>query len=115
MKKIIINLSILAIILIVCSISYLFINKTTDNQLVANIFVENELIVEIDLSIVMQEYEYSITVNDEEMIFLVGYNKIKVLEVCCPLEICKNQGYITLETQMIVCMPNQVVVTLTRG
>lgn len=115
MKKILINVSIVLSVLAVCGGFYLVLNKETNEPLIATIHVDNVLVEEIDLSIVVEEYEKTIIVNGEEMIFLIGYNKIKVLEVCCPLEICKNQGFITLETEMIVCMPNKVVVSLTRG
>lgn len=114
MKKILINTGILAILLVSCFVLYISMNRTNNDYLQANIYVSYELVLVIDLSTLVEETEFIIDLEEEQMVLLAGFNKIKVLEVCCPLEICKNTGYITLETQVIVCMPNEVVITLTK-
>lgn len=114
MKKILINTGILAILLVSCFVLYISMNRTNNDYLQANIYVSDELVLVIDLSTLVEETEFIIDLEEEQMVLLAGFNKIKVLEVCCPLEICKNTGYITLETQVIVCMPNEVFITLTK-
>lgn len=112
MKRIIVNASIIFIVLIVLVISYFSLNKGYEGDLQANIYHDDVLIDVIDLSILSNETEYSFIINDNEMIFIADYNKIRVVHVDCPKEICKAEGFITMTTQMIICAPNKVVVTL---
>ncbi len=113
MKKKINILIIVALSMVSC-IALLIINNigNKNSGLTAKIYVENELILTIDLSVVFEEREYTINLENDEMTFLVGLNKIKVLDVDCPNLICKHEGYITYITEMIICAPNKVLVTL---
>lgn len=114
MKKLVINSCLIFTILITSLLAYLFINNGNEIDVIANIFYDNQLMETIDLSEFHEETEYIFVFDEKEITFILDYNKIKVLNVDCPQEICKHQGFITLETEMIICMPNKVLVTLSK-
>ncbi|MFI3307714.1 MAG: NusG domain II-containing protein [Mycoplasmatota bacterium] len=102
--SLIISLLFLSIILIIFS----FENKT-DNK-IANIYYENDLILEIDLNTDMSYYE--VEGYNGSVIFYAGDGMIKVAEEISPLNLCSKQGYIENSYETIICLPNKIIVEI---
>lgn len=113
MKKII-NISIIFILLISATIFYFILNIDNKYDMVAYVYVDNELVETINLHEITEGQFFTITTENDEIILYAEYNKIKVAEVDCPKEICKHEGFISLETELITCVPNKMVVQLKR-
>ena len=112
-KKNIIAIIILLLIIIACSIAWFYINNTTNNGTLANIYVDGELYKSIDLSEVNESYE--IEIDDEHgytNIIKVEPKGISIIEANCPDQICINTGVIKDGSLPIVCLPNKVVIKI---
>jgi len=104
-KLTVILLLIVAIIFSVLHIS----NKKKDQN--ALVYYQDEHILTIDLTL-NGEHEYKVMGHSGEMIIKTNGNKIKVEEENSPLHICSNQGWIENSYEMIVCLPNKVIIKL---
>lgn len=84
----------------------------TQNEKIAYIYSNNELV---------REYVLSDDVNDEIKIESAdgGYNilhvedgQIWIHDASCPDKICISQGKITRDGEIIVCLPNQMLIKI---
>ena len=87
---------------------YIFRNKNSKNAL---IYYEDELIKTIDLSL-KEEREYKVKGYNGEMIIKTKDNKIKVEEENSPLHLCSKQGWIENSYEVIVCLPNKIIIKI---
>ena len=46
---------------------------------------------------------------------VIEHGKARVIEASCPDQICVNQGTIRYDGESIVCLPNQLIVTVEGG
>lgn len=102
-KLIIILLIIIGIFLF---FSY-FINM--DNNKIAKVYYENQVIMTIDLS---KDEKYQVKGYNGIVNIRVKDNKIKVESENSPLHLCSNQGYIGASYQTIVCLPNKITIKI---
>ncbi|MDD5457259.1 MAG: NusG domain II-containing protein [Candidatus Margulisbacteria bacterium] len=70
------------------------------------IYEQGKLIKETDL-------EHPGLIRLDKMQLIISKGKIRVFEVNCPLQICKNTGWISEPNQIIVCVPNKILVEIT--
>lgn len=82
-----------------------------DNKKQALVYYENDLVLTIDLSL-MGENEYKVMGYNGEMIIKTQNNKIKVEEENSPLHLCSKQGWIENNYEVIVCLPNKIVIKI---
>ena len=101
-------LVVLFITLSIFGLLYLFKNKNGKNALV---YYEDELIMTIDLSL-KEEKEYKVMGYNGEMIIKTMNNKIKVEEENSPLHLCSKQGWIENSYEVIVCLPNKIIIKI---
>ena len=87
---------------------YLFKNQNSKNALV---YYEDELIMTLDLSL-KEEREYKVMGYNGEMIIKTKDNKIKVEEENSPLHLCSKQGWIENSYEVIVCLPNKIIIKI---
>lgn len=99
---------VLFITLSIFGLLYLFKNKNSKNALV---YYEDELVMTIDLSL-KEEQEYKVMGYNGEMIIKTKENKIKVEEENSPLHLCSRQGWIENSYEVIVCLPNKIIIKI---
>ncbi len=102
---------VLIIVLIAVSILFVFSLKKQEGTKKALVYYGDDLILTIDLSL-----------NEEKTYLVDGYNgkvtiktkegKIKVDEEKSPLHLCSKQGYIKEAYEMIVCLPNKIIIRI---
>ena len=106
------DLKLIGLIIIVIGVIFtallVFKNNNSKNALV---YYENDLVLTIDLSL-PGEQEYKVMGYNGEMIIKTKDNKIKVEEETSPLHLCSKQGWIENSYEVIVCLPNKVVVKI---
>ena len=76
---------------------------------VAQVFLDGELIEQVDLSSVSAPYELQV---GEGNTVLVENGAISMCEADCPDQLCVKQGKITGGVYPIVCLPNRVTVKI---
>ncbi len=74
---------------------------------IAHIYLEGELIKELDLSAAAEPYTFKAEANYYNIIE-VAAGQIKVIEANCPDQLCVKQGY--LQNSPIICLPNQMII-----
>lgn len=99
---------ILIVIIVIFGLLFIFKNNNSKNALV---YYENDLVLTIDLSL-KGEHTYKVMGYNGEMLIKTQDNKIKVEEENSPLHLCSKQGWIENSYDVIVCLPNKVVVKI---
>lgn len=99
---------ILTIILLSISIGSLISMNivSLDNGKQASIYINNELIMGIDLS------QDKITKIDY-MVIEVKEGRLRAFEAECPRKICVHTGWISRPSQTIVCVTNKILIEIT--
>ncbi len=108
-KKIQIIVVVLIVLAVVWAVwSMLFVSTTP--AATATVWVDGNAAMEVELT---QERQYTtlehmgLPVN-----FEVEGGRIRFVDVTCPDEICMNTGWLELEGQTAICMPNRVSLTV---
>ncbi len=99
----------LIIILIICFSLIYF--KDNDKSKQALVYYEDKLVLTIDLTI-KGDHEYRVTGYNGDILIKTSDNKIKVEEENSPNHICSKQGYIENSYEVLVCLPNKVVIKI---
>lgn len=61
------------------------------------------------------EGRHELVVNGERMVIEVGHGRVRIVESTCPDQICVGTGWIEYTKEAIVCVPSQVLITVTGG
>jgi len=103
----------LVIFILVFSSSFLLIPKLLikPSKKIGEVYYENKLIQTIDLNN-EEEKEYIISGYNGPVVIITKGDKIKVQEEISPLNLCSKQGYISKPYEMIVCLPNRLVIKI---
>ncbi len=76
----------------------------------ATIWVDGRAIMEVELT---TQYQYiSLNYLGMPVNFEVENGHIRFIDVTCPDEVCMNTGWLEIEGQTAICMPNRVSVTV---
>ncbi|MGI6324490.1 MAG: NusG domain II-containing protein [Bacilli bacterium] len=75
----------------------------------ALVYYDNELILTIDLA---SDKTYEVDGFNGKVVLETKNNKIRVIEEISPLHICSYQGWIDSPHEIIVCLPNKIVVKI---
>ena len=110
MNKNDIKLIIVVLIISIVSLGLIFVLKN-DNPKAALVYYENELVLKIDLSIA-GIHEYKVDGYNGDVVIKTRDGKIKVEEEDSPLHICSRQGWIDESYEVIVCLPNKIVIKI---
>ena len=98
------------LIILVVGSTLIFRNR---GELFAEVVVQGETVMEIPLnqnenSVIWDlQDQYHVPVHLE-----TEHGRIRFVDVDCPDHICENTGWLSLEYQSAVCMPNRTVVTI---
>ena len=77
----------------------------------AIVYYKNDVILEIDLT-KKEKNTYQVEGNHGPVTIVSEYGKVKVESENSPLHLCSKQGYISSSYESIVCLPNEIVVTI---
>ena len=80
-------------------------NMDSDNDKIALIYKNNELLMEADLT-------KDEDINFDEMVVEVNEGRLRVLKADCPRKICVHTGWISSPSQTIVCVTNKVLIEI---
>ena len=92
---------------------YAFARLAPPQGAMATVWVDGRAVMTLTLP--EHEGEYLSLEEDygKPVHFKVEEGKIRFIDVDCPDHICENTGFIYLEGQTAVCMPNRVSLTIT--
>ena len=103
----------LVIVIVVIIIIFILITKvfeSKDNKK-ALVYYENKLVQTIDLSL-PEINEYQVDGYNGKVVIETKKDSIRVKEEISPLHICSRQGWISSPYQVIVCLPNKIVIKI---
>ena len=107
MKKTLIrDIGIVAVILIICAAAILLMSDRESGQW-AVVTVDTVEVARYDLG-VNGVYE----LNGGSNVLVIENHRASVVEADCPDKLCIHQGQIWGAGQMIVCLPNKLMVTI---
>ena len=90
--------------------------KQQEEDPVARITLDGELVKEIKLNQVGASFSFTVTgASGLTNTILVEKGRIRVEEADCPDQICVDQGFISDGTVPIVCLPNHLVIEIVGG
>lgn len=88
----------------------LFTLKITSKEgNVAKVYYMDKELLTVDLSV---DKEYTVSGYNGEVKIIVKDNKIKVDSENSPLHLCSKQGYISSSNEIIICLPNKIVIKI---
>ena len=91
---------------------FLFRDKREEN-LMAHIYQDNQLVKSISLSDPELSHSFILTTpTSGENLVLVEPGRISIQAANCPDQICVRQGAITHSGVPIVCLPNRLVISI---
>lgn len=106
MNKNDIKLVVIVLIVIILLFSLTLFRKKAN---IANVYYENELILEIDLSI---NKTYEVDGYNGKVKIEVLNNQIRVVEENSPYHLCSKQDFVSKSGESIVCLPNKIIIEL---
>ena len=106
MNKNDIKLVVIVLIVIILLFSLTLFRKKAN---IANVYYENELILEIDLSI---NKTYEVDGYNGKVKIEVLNNQISVVEENSPYHLCSKQGFVSKSGESIICLPNKIIIEL---
>lgn len=101
-------------ILILSLVLFLIFKLSSKNQnLTALVYYKNDLVLEIDLSVLSTEIvEYQVEGENGEIIIAAKHNAIAVIKEESPYHLCSQQGFINSTHQALICLPNKVYIKI---
>ena len=95
-----------------CWLFYGFTYRTPQEQILAVIMIDGNEVMRLNLleetdRIFSLEEDYGIPVS-----FQIEDHRIRFVRVTCPDHICENAGYLSMEGQSAVCMPNRTSLSI---
>ena len=110
MNKNDVKLIIIVFIMSIVGLGLVFMLKN-NNPKAALVYYENNLVLKIDLSLT-GVHEYKVNGYNGDVVIKTRDGKIKVEEEDSPLHICSRQGWIDEAYEVIVCLPNKIVIKI---
>ena len=97
----------------VISLVLILVNRKKNN-LVAKVYVQNEIVLTIDLSS-QNDADYYVDGLNEQVHIHVKDNAIAIVESNCPHQDCVNMGYVSESNRPIICAYNAVYIVIEGG
>lgn len=101
----------LIVFVIVICICILVFPKDEFSNKVAKVTYKNKEVLTIDLT-KDEKKIYTVEGKNGTVMILHDHGKIEVLEENSPLHLCSKQGSISKSTETIICLPNQIVISI---
>ena len=106
-KKLIRDIALILIILTLSTVILLVTRSSREQGAYVVVMVQNEEIARYSLDI-----DGTYDINGGTNTIEINDGRVRMLEALCPNHLCIRQGWISLEGQSIVCLPNKVTVTV---
>lgn len=107
------DLILIAVIVVIAAAGFIFYSinkKETGPQDKVQILINASLYKEVNLN---EDQTIEITEDGEvKNVVEIKDNKVSVIEANCPDQVCIHQKTIEKDGEMIICLPNKVVVTI---
>ena len=103
--------SFLLLALLSCLILYTRLAPGT----VANIYREGVPLCSVDLSLVTEPYEFTLTDERGSNVIRVEPGRIAVIDADCPDRICVEAGWLSDSASPIVCLPHRLVIRIEKN
>ena len=104
-------LVILAILVLSLAASVYLLTRRPDGR-VARIYVDGELIREIDLDALAAPERFTVATDRGENVVLAEPGRIRVESADCPDQVCVRAGWLSDSATPIVCLPHRLVIEL---
>ena len=79
---------------------------------VANIYRDGVPVCSIDLSLVTEPYEFTLTDGRGSNVIRVEPGRIAVVSADCPDKVCVSRGWHSDSAEPIVCLPHRLVIRI---
>ena len=105
-------LILLAAVLCAAAVGSYFVLRGSEGT-TARIYSDGELVETIELSLVTEEYSFTVTGPEGGTnTVTVEPGRICVSDADCPDRVCVHQGWISNGTVPVVCLPNRLVIEI---
>lgn len=103
------------VVLFISLICFIFMTVcTTEENLKASVYIENELVYEVYLEDITETIIKEFDCKEGVMTIEISSEGVVVVEDCCTYHICSNQGLISRNFETIICVPNEFYVKLSQ-
>ena len=82
---------------------------------VANVYREGVPLCSVDLSLVTEPYEFTLTDERGSNVIRVEPGRIAVIDADCPDRICVEAGWLSDSASPIVCLPHRLVIRIEKN
>ena len=82
---------------------------------VAEVLVDGEMVYSVDLSQVVEPYDYVVETPYGTNVLYIERGRICVKEADCPHHECVEQGYVQDAAYPLVCLPHHLVVRIRKA
>lgn len=103
---------IIALILLLSAAACLFQYLHKGTGTTAYISVDGEVIRTIDLSLVTEGYEFTVSDEFGENTIRVEKGRICVISADCPDKVCVNHGWLADSSSFISCLPHHLYIKI---
>ncbi|MFI3141806.1 MAG: NusG domain II-containing protein [Clostridia bacterium] len=104
------DIIIVASICVLAVVTLLFMLPESYDKTSVEIYLDGELIETVELSEAVYE---TIEIEDEaQNIIEIDGLQVRIIESTCYDHVCENTGYISKAGEVIVCMPNKLLVKI---
>ena len=90
----------LLLLAVSCWLAYRLSYRPPEKQNLAVIMVDGQEVMRLNL------------LEEKDRIFSLENHKIRFIQVTCPDHICENAGFLSMEGQSAVCMPNRTSLSI---
>ena len=102
---------IISLLVIICASLLAILLTRKKSNLVAKIYVKNELVETIDLTR-SEDKEFEVNGAKGKLVISIKNHSIGVIEADCPHQDCVHTGYVSESNRPIICAYNQVTIVI---
>lgn len=108
-------LAILFILFITSAITGLFLYFHKSKGTIANVYVNGECVLSVDLSKVKESYDETIVTEYGNNILRIEPGRICIKDADCHDKVCVRTGWISSTDMPIVCLPHKLVIKIEKS
>lgn len=106
---------ILGTVLLLALLSCLILYTMPAPGTVANVYREGVSLYSVDLSLVTEPYEFTLTDERGTNVIRVEPGRIAVIDADCPDRVCVEAGWLSDSASPIVCLPHRLVIRIEKN
>lgn len=103
------DIKLVIILMVIIALIFLFINITSEDGSIAEVYYKDEKVLTIDLSI---DGEYVVNGELGDVVLEVKNTMIRVKEENSPKHICSREGFIGDSSRTLICLPNKIIIKI---